>query len=317
MTDPTDNNPPSPLTYHPRQWRDCVYVYPVVSRRSRGVSIGVNLNHDKRCTFACVYCQVEGRSLPGVARPPSGVACGSQAQPWAAVPQSPPPAALDLALLRRELLLAVEETATGRLWEEPLFRPTPTDMRRLHDIALSGDGEPTCLEDFDKAVGVAADVRRQTGRTELKIIVISNASQFHRPPFQRALPILDANGGEVWAKLDAGTEELFQRINHPYPVVPLRRILDNILAVARGRPVVIQSLFFRLDGAAPSEAAMDAYCHRLQEIIHGGGKIRLVQVYTIARAPSSLQARPLERQELDAIAQKVRAVVSPVPVETY
>ena len=29
---------------HRRQWRRCLYVYPVISRRSKGLSIGVNLN---------------------------------------------------------------------------------------------------------------------------------------------------------------------------------------------------------------------------------------------------------------------------------
>lgn len=32
---------------HPRHWRENRYVYPVISRRSRGLSIGVNLNPDK------------------------------------------------------------------------------------------------------------------------------------------------------------------------------------------------------------------------------------------------------------------------------
>ncbi|MFW6132705.1 MAG: hypothetical protein ACOC8F_02320, partial [Planctomycetota bacterium] len=43
---------------HRRQWRDCLYVYPVIARRSHGLSIGVNLNPDKRCNFGCAYCQI-------------------------------------------------------------------------------------------------------------------------------------------------------------------------------------------------------------------------------------------------------------------
>ena len=31
------------------------YVYAVVSRRARGLSIGVNINPDKACNFACPY----------------------------------------------------------------------------------------------------------------------------------------------------------------------------------------------------------------------------------------------------------------------
>ncbi len=45
-------------TQHERQFADNRFVYPVLSRRSGGISVGVNLNPDKVCNFDCVYCQV-------------------------------------------------------------------------------------------------------------------------------------------------------------------------------------------------------------------------------------------------------------------
>jgi wyosine [tRNA(Phe)-imidazoG37] synthetase (radical SAM superfamily) len=291
MNESNNRDSLSPTRHHPRQWRDHLYVYPVISRRSRGLSVGVNLSHDKRCTFACAYCQVR-RGGP--------CAAGS----------------LDLSRLRSELRETILEATSGFLWNEPRFAQTPAAMRRLHDIAFSGDGEPTLLEDFDRALASAADVREEMSLHELKIIVITNASALHRPPFQRALPLLSPQD-EIWAKLDAGTEELFQRINRPYPAVTLRRILDNILAVARLRPVVIQGLFLRLEGVAPSQEQIAAYCCRLQEIAHGGGKIQLVQVYTVARAPAEAAATPLTQPELEAIAQRLRAAMPGVTVETF
>ena len=56
------------FSHHPRHWRENAYVYPVVSRRSRGVSIGVNLNPDAACNFDCIYCQVDRRTTPAVRR---------------------------------------------------------------------------------------------------------------------------------------------------------------------------------------------------------------------------------------------------------
>jgi len=47
----------------PRLFASYQYVYPVISRRSQGVSIGINLNIDKACNFDCPYCQVD-RTLP-------------------------------------------------------------------------------------------------------------------------------------------------------------------------------------------------------------------------------------------------------------
>ncbi|MBT7256269.1 MAG: radical SAM protein, partial [Planctomycetaceae bacterium] len=43
---------------HDRSFADNRFVYPVLSRRSGGMSIGANLNPDKICNFDCIYCQV-------------------------------------------------------------------------------------------------------------------------------------------------------------------------------------------------------------------------------------------------------------------
>ncbi|MCL2118521.1 MAG: hypothetical protein FWH27_08870, partial [Planctomycetaceae bacterium] len=49
------------IQHHPRDFGEQQYVYPVVSRRSRGVSIGINLSLTALCNFHCVYCQVVGK----------------------------------------------------------------------------------------------------------------------------------------------------------------------------------------------------------------------------------------------------------------
>jgi len=276
---------------HRRQWRKCLYVYPVISRRAKGLSIGVNLNPDKQCNFSCLYCQIDRRTRRGLEE-------------------------VDLGLLREELRQALT-AASGELWAEPGFAATPPELRRVNDIAFSGDGEPTCLPNFDEAVAVAAEVKRQLGRDDAKIVVITNASQFDQPQFKRALPILDANNGEIWAKLDAGTEEYFQRVNRPQPNVRLQRIVDNIASVCRDRPVVVQTLFFRINGAAPPPTELDAYCARLREILASGGKIKLIQVHTIARRPTEPCASTIPNDELDAIANRIRTALPETLVEAY
>ena len=49
-------------TRHERKFEQNRFVYPVLSRRSEGISIGVNLNPDKVCNFDCIYCQVDRTS---------------------------------------------------------------------------------------------------------------------------------------------------------------------------------------------------------------------------------------------------------------
>jgi hypothetical protein len=126
---------------------------------------------------------------------------------------------------------------------------------------------------------------------------------FHRPHVMRGLATLDANNGEIWAKLEAGTEEYFNLVDRT--PIPFRQILDNITAAARVRPLVIQSLFMRVAGEPPSAAELAAFCDRLNEITAAGGQLKLVQVYTVARRPAESFVTPLADAEVDAIVHLV------------
>jgi len=292
MTGHADGNARRVHTDHRRQWRDCLYVYPVISRRAGGLSVGVNLNPDKRCTFACVYCQID-RTVPREAYP------------------------IDLPVLRNELRQALQAVASSELWAEPRFAAVPRALRRLNDIAFSGDGEPTCLPNFDEAVRAAADAKRLAGRDDVKIVVITNATRLRSPQVARALPILDTCNGEIWAKLDAGSEERFRRVNRPAEGLTLAQIVADIAFVAAGRPVVIQTLLFRAAGEPPAASEIDAYIARLREILDAGGRISLVQLHTVARPPAERDVSALSSEELEAIAALVRAALPALAVQTF
>jgi wyosine [tRNA(Phe)-imidazoG37] synthetase (radical SAM superfamily) len=264
---------------HSREFTANRYVYPVLSRRAGGLSIGVNLNPDKFCDFRCIYCQID-RTQPGE------------------------PDAVDLTTLAEELDRMVELVVSGDIYRRTQFRNTPPPLRRLNDIAFSGNGEPTACPRFDQAVDVCADVRRRHKLDDVKLVLITNATLFHQPRVRRALETLDANNGEIWAKLDAGTEEYYHAVDRS--TVPWRRILDNLREAALVRPIVIQSLFLRMHGQSPPAAELDAYCDRLREITAAGGRIKLVQVHTIARQPAETWATALSDADVDAIADMVR-----------
>ena len=266
------------LRSHARQFDEGRYVYPVLSRRAGGISIGVNLSVDKICNFRCIYCQVE--------RGPAAA-----------------PHAVDLARLAEELDRTVELVASGRIFQETQFRATPAPLRRLNDIALSGDGEPASSSQFAEAVAVCAQVRRRRKLDDLKLVLITNASLLHREAVERGLEILDANNGEIWAKLDAGTEGYYRLVARS--AAKWTQILDNLRQTAEKRPIVIQSLFLRVRGEPPSASEQEAYCDRLVEIASGGGRIKLVQIYTIARPAAENWATPLTDDQLDALAALV------------
>jgi wyosine [tRNA(Phe)-imidazoG37] synthetase (radical SAM superfamily) len=148
-----------------------------------------------------------------------------------------------------------------------------------------------------------AEVKRNRGLDDVKLVLITNASMFHRPAVERGLELLDANNGEVWAKLETGTDEYYQLVERTK--VPFRQVLDNITAAAQKRPIVIQSLFMRIAGEPPSPAEIDAYIGRLKDIVAAGGRIKLVQIYTVARRPAEDYVAPLTHAEVDEIAARV------------
>lgn len=274
---------------HERRWSDHIYVYAVVSRRSRGVSIGINLNPGKECNFDCIYCQVD-RSVPGPTR------------------------RVDLDVLRAELDAILAAAADGSLFLAPPFDALPPDQRVVRDIAFSGDGEPTTYPRFRDAVELAAESRRHHRLDQAKLVLITDAAYLAKPAVREALALLDVNNGEIWAKLDAGTEEYFQRVNRPN--VTLAQVLDGILDAGRVRPVVIQSLWMRLDGIPPADAEVIAYCGRLEGLRAGGAQLKSIQLYTVARKPAEPSVSPLADAELDRVAGVVRDRV-PVPVEVF
>src|SRR5581483_2687206 len=123
---------------HRRSFAENWYVYPVLSRRSKGISIGINLNPDKLCNFDCVYCQVD-RKTPALVKK------------------------VELPRLVAELDDMLDAVHSGALFTHERFRDTPTALRRLNDIAFSGDGEPTTAPHFSEIVQAVADQKRGHG----------------------------------------------------------------------------------------------------------------------------------------------------------
>ena len=264
---------------HERAFAANRFVYPVLSRRSGGISVGVNLNPDKVCNFDCIYCQVD-RTRQGETRFVE----------------------TDALLVELERMLRL--VTCGDLYAAPEFSTTPVPLRRLGDIAFSGDGEPTTYRNFDEIISACAALKDRLGLAQVKMVLITNASMFHREHVRRGLEILDAHQGEIWAKLEAGTEAYYQLVDRT--PIPFRQILDNITEAARVWPLVIQSLFMRIHGEPPSAEELAAFCDRLNEITAAGGTIKSVQVYTIARRPAEDFVTSLSNGEVDAIVELVK-----------
>ncbi len=279
-TDPSNRIALRQFQHHPRDWRNNLYVYPVISRRSGGLSIGINLNPDMACNFDCIYCQVDRTVAPRVRD-------------------------VSLAKLREELREMIASAQDGGLFADPALHDVPAERRIIRDIAFSGDGEPTTCKVFRESVELAAELRKEFALDSARIVLITDACYLTRPDVVAALGVMDANNGEIWAKLDAGTEEYYRLVNRPN--FPLQHVIENITAAARVRPVVIQSLLLRLDSQGPDDRELRAYVERLREILRAGGRIKQVQVYTVARRPAESNVTALSDAEVDHIRDLVRA----------
>lgn len=267
-------------TRQPRDYFDNRFVYAVVSQRARGLSIGVNMNPDRACSFDCIYCEVNRQ------RPVRDTV-------------------VDLGVMCAELKALLQRVQDGRVRELPGYQTVPADLLDLKEVALSGDGEPTLCPNFAEVVQAVVHVRAQGTYPPFKVVLITNATGLDQPAVRRGLQLFTAHD-EVWAKLDAGTQEAMQRVNRT--TVPLEKVLHNILLLARERPVVIQSLFPLIGGVEPTDAEIEDYVKRLRELRDGGAQISLVQVYSAHRPAMLTHCGHLPLKVLSRIAHRVREV---------
>lgn len=289
MTDPVVSSQWASVRDHSRDFEHFTYVYPVISRRSRGLSIGLNLNPDKVCNFDCVYCCVDRRVPPRTRE-------------------------LDLTVLADELDQMIRLAHSGDLARHPRFAEGAPLTRVVRDLAFSGDGEPTMVPDFEACVRVAVEAKRAHGLDATKIVLITDAAGLDKGTVRRGLELMDAHQGEIWGKLDAGTEPYFRSVNRSH--IRFDRILRNLTLTAQVRPIIIQTMFLRIRGEMMSDGELSAYCGRLREIVAGGGKIRAVHAYTVARPTPEAWATRLTPGELEALAGRVREQTG-LPVETF
>lgn len=265
---------------HDRGRAGLTYVYPVVSRRAGGISIGINLNPNNACNWRCVYCQVPGLSAGRAPR-------------------------IDLALLDEELarMLAL---ARDPHWLE---LNAPPNSRGVRDIALAGNGEPTSALELDQVLELAARQRDAAGLSaSCGLTLITNGSLAHQQRVRNALELLARLGGEAWCKLDAGDDAGLARINSVR--TGIARARRNLESCARACPTWVQTMAFDWRGPTLVCEELERYCDVLEQVLASGATLRGVRLYGLARAshqPEASELRPLDSAQLETLAQRIRA----------
>ncbi|MEO8342314.1 MAG: radical SAM protein [Gallionella sp.] len=272
---------------HDRDNAGLRYVYPVVSRRAGGVSVGINLNTNNACNWRCIYCQVP--DLTRGAAPP-----------------------IDLAILENELRDFLNELLHGDF----MHSRVPEDARRINDIALSGNGEPTSSAEFVQVIALVARVRREVGLPDaVKTVLITNGSLVYRSEVQQGLRAMAKVNGEVWFKLDRASAAGMQRVNDIH--ISMNKVRDNLIAAIACCPTWLQTCWFALDGEPPSRQDEDDYLEFVTALLRDGHQPQGVLLYSLARP--SLQAEAprlsaLPEEHLQAFADRIIKLGLPVKV---
>lgn len=252
--------------------RDCVsmtYVYPVISRRASGVSVGINLNPNNACNWRCIYCQV-----PDLKRGTSPM--------------------IDLVKLEQELRSFLDELLYGCF----MLNKVPLQARRINDIALSGNGEPTSAKEFEQVISLIGRVKHDLPLPEeLKLVLITNGSLINRASVQRGISHMAKLNGEIWFKLDSVTQEGRLQINNTQ--LSLKKMHDNLKLAASLCPTQLQTCVFEIDGTPPSEEETSAYLEFLNTMQLEDTLLQGVLLYGLARPSLQPEAPRLSKVSLE------------------
>jgi len=195
----------NPVNNH-REREKGVIVYPVYSRRSEGLSIGINLFPDrKNCTFDCPYCEV----FPFF----------SQAK-------------FSLEQMENDLRPAINNAVKNNIL--------------VKDICFSGNGEPTLSPAFIEAFKLAENIRSEISPSSRLVVITNGTGLLNEKIFTFIKEInnsfldiwlkLDAGTPDWFNKINRSSvkyEELIGKIKEITLFVPV--IIQTMLCSINGK----------------------------------------------------------------------------------
>jgi histidinol dehydrogenase len=273
-----------PINNH-REREKGVLVYPVYSRRSGGLSVGINLFPDKKsCPFDCPYCEVF-------------------------------PFARNAAFSPEQMEVDLRAAVSAALERNVAIR----------DICFSGNGEPSLSSAFPEALERAGRVRGELAPAAELVLITNGAGLLQPQTFsllaQAASGSLALN---IWLKLDAGTTGWYQQINRAaIPFEKLIAQIKEFAACAP--VTIQTMLCAVDSGGPPLEEARaweDLALELAVIAANGKGGIRKVQIYGKARpAPEDPKAQALPVDYVAVRAASLRRAFTEkgitTPVEVY
>ena len=270
-------------TNHDRTIFKGKYIYPVVSRRAGGLSLGINLNTNNACNWQCIYCEV-----PNLVR-------GK-------------PEVINLEEFQVELDYWLDQIVNKSFLDQ--YTESKTEFK---DIAFSGNGEPTACEQFKEVIKILIKkVSKYKLSKKIIIRLITNGSYMNKPTVKEALELISNLSKEIWFKIDQVNEEDVKTINRiNLSESSIKKNLEAALAIS---PTVIQTCLFKLNKKLPSKESFEEYINFLGLY---KDKIKEIHLYSLARPSEQLSKNELTRltkSELEKIAVKMEILNVPTKI---
>jgi len=235
-------------------------IYGPVDSRRLGRSLGLNLSPTayKVCSFNCVYCHYG----------------------WT-------------KHLTSDLSSYIKDLPTPRAVEEALERSLKSLDPPPQYITFSGNGEPTLHPDFEEIVDRVVAVRDRLG-VEAKVAALSNSTGLASPAVLRGLARLDV----PIMKLDAGTDEVLERINRPAADVTVDAVVDGLKELS---DITMQSMFVEGTVSNTGDEDVAAWIDRVEVVAP-----REIQVYSLENAPAMSTLKGVPAVKLEEIVRRVK-----------
>ena len=258
----------TPVTNH-REREKGIIVYPVYSRRSCGLSIGINLFPEKKsCAFDCPYCEVFPFSANAV---------------------------FDLKQMENDLHSAIKAALNDNI--------------HVKDICFSGNGEPTLSPDFTGALKLAENIRAKTVPSAKLVIITNGTGLLHPNILTLLQDISTNPNTDIWLKLDAGTPDWYQKMNRcaiPYDSL-INKIKEFTSCAVVTIQTMLCAVNGDAPPETEERAWEGLACELAANSENSAGSIRKVQLYGKARpAPEDPLASRLPDEYLEKRAASLR-----------
>lgn len=189
----------------------------------------------------------------------------------------------------------------------------------IQSITFGYNGEPTLNKDLGKFVDIARKVRYDVGLEKVPLTLLTNSTLIDQPQVQEAVLKFDL----VIAKVDAGSQELFNAVNRPhYSVPPLNYIVKNLqllkFKMRKEAKLIIQTLLFKVRaGSSLRSNATRGNVVEMANIVINEIVPDQVQVYSVAREPAEHDVISVPKLELIELSDLMASLVTPATDVLY